>query len=102
MVNLDPDIYMNRYPHELSGGQQQRIGVIRAPAAEPSIILMDEPFSALDPISREQLQDELNRLQRDSKKTIVFVTHVMDEGLKIADRIGVMKDSEMIQDDGTE
>src|SRR5699024_10360438 len=83
-VSLDPSIYKARFPNELSGGQQQRIGVIRAMAAEPSIILMDEPFSALDPISREQLQDELNRLQKEIQETIVFVTHDMDEALKIA------------------
>lgn len=97
MVNLDPDTYRNRYPSELSGGQQQRIGVIRALAAEPSIILMDEPFSALDPISREQLQDELIRLQQELKKTIVFVTHDMDEAIKIADNIVLMKDGEIVQ-----
>ena len=75
LVGLDPETYRSRYPSELSGGQQQRIGVARALAAEPSIILMDEPFSALDPISREQLQDELVRLQKEIKKSIVFVTH---------------------------
>src|SRR5699024_8013806 len=91
MVSLDPETYRERFPSELSGGQQQRIGVVRALAVEPSIILMDEPFSALDPISREQLQDELIRLQRDIKKTIVFVTHDMDEALKIADKIALMK-----------
>lgn len=97
MVNLEPDTYMDRYPHELSGGQQQRIGVIRALAAEPSTILMDEPFSALDPISREQLQDELVRLQTEINKTIVFVTHDMDEALKIADNIILMKGGEVVQ-----
>lgn len=97
LVGLDPEIYKKRFPAELSGGQQQRIGVIRALAAEPSIILMDEPFSALDPISREQLQDELIRLQQKINKTIVFVTHDMDEALKIADRIVLMKDGEIIQ-----
>jgi osmoprotectant transport system ATP-binding protein len=102
MVGLDPEVFGNRYPSELSGGQQQRIGVIRALAAEPKIILMDEPFSALDPISREQLQDELVRLQRDIQKTIVFVTHDMDEALKIADRICIMKDGEVVQLDTPE
>ncbi|MGY0693768.1 betaine/proline/choline family ABC transporter ATP-binding protein [Virgibacillus sp. FSP13] len=97
MVNLDPETYMHRYPSELSGGQQQRIGVIRALAAEPSIILMDEPFSALDPISREQLQDELLRLQTEINKTIIFVTHDMDEAIKIADQIILMKDGSVIQ-----
>ncbi len=97
MVNLDPETYMDRYPSELSGGQQQRIGVIRALAAEPSTILMDEPFSALDPISREQLQDELLRLQTDINKTIIFVTHDMDEAIKIADHMILMKDGQVIQ-----
>lgn len=97
MVSLDPKIYRERFPSELSGGQQQRIGVIRALAAEPSVILMDEPFSALDPISREQLQDELIRLQKEIKKTIVFVTHDMDEAIKIADNILLMRDGEIVQ-----
>jgi osmoprotectant transport system ATP-binding protein len=97
MVNLDPETYRDRYPSELSGGQQQRIGVIRALAAEPSTILMDEPFSALDPISREQLQDELIRLQKDINKTIIFVTHDMDEAIKIADQIILMKDGHVVQ-----
>jgi osmoprotectant transport system ATP-binding protein len=102
LVGLDPNIYRDRFPSELSGGQQQRIGVIRALAAEPPIILMDEPFSALDPISREQLQDELVRLQEEIKKTIVFVTHDMDEALKIADRIVLMKEGEIVQIDSPE
>lgn len=92
LVGLEPHVYKKRYPLELSGGQQQRVGVIRALAAEPPIILMDEPFSALDPISREQLQDELKSLQQKIHKTIVFVTHDMDEALKIADNIAVMRD----------
>ncbi|MDZ5711848.1 ABC transporter ATP-binding protein [Jeotgalibacillus haloalkalitolerans] len=92
LVGLDPAIYKKRYPLELSGGQQQRVGVVRALAGEPPIILMDEPFSALDPISREQLQDELKQLQTTIKKTIVFVTHDMDEALKVADEIVIMKD----------
>ncbi|MFE8701351.1 ABC transporter ATP-binding protein [Cytobacillus sp. FJAT-54145] len=91
MVGLDPHIFKKRYPLELSGGQQQRIGVIRALAGDPPIILMDEPFSALDPISREQLQDELKLIQKNIHKTIVFVTHDMDEALKIADELIVMK-----------
>ena len=102
MVGLDPDTYGDRYPSELSGGQQQRIGVIRGLAADPKIILMDEPFSALDPISREQLQEELVRLQKDIHKTIVFVTHDMDEALKIADRICIMKNGEIVQLDTPE
>lgn len=102
MVGLEPEVYRDRYPGELSGGQQQRVGVIRALAAEPSIILMDEPFSALDPISREQLQDELVRLQGEINKTIVFVTHDMDEALKIADRICIMREGEIVQLDTPE
>ncbi len=92
LVGLDPETYANRYPKELSGGQQQRVGVIRALAADPDLILMDEPFGALDPITRESLQDELKRLQSKLKKTIVFVTHDMDEALKLSDRIVVMKE----------
>lgn len=98
LVNLDAESYKYRYPSELSGGQQQRIGVIRALAAEPSTILMDEPFSALDPISREQLQNELIRLQQTINKTIVFVTHDMDEAIKIADKIILMKDGQVVQE----
>ncbi|WP_078427186.1 betaine/proline/choline family ABC transporter ATP-binding protein [Alkalihalobacterium alkalinitrilicum] len=97
LVNLAPETYRDRYPSELSGGQQQRIGVIRALAAEPPVVLMDEPFSALDPISREQLQDELIRLQKEIKKTFIFVTHDIDEALKIADQIILMKDGEVVQ-----
>ncbi|GGH83416.1 osmoprotectant transport system ATP-binding protein [Pullulanibacillus pueri] len=102
MVGLDPETFGERYPSELSGGQQQRIGVIRGLAADPKIILMDEPFSALDPISREQLQEELVKLQKEIHKTIVFVTHDMDEALKIADRICIMKDGEIVQLDTPE
>jgi osmoprotectant transport system ATP-binding protein len=102
LVGLDPKTFRKRYPSELSGGQQQRIGVIRALAAEPPIILMDEPFSALDPISREQLQDELVKLQDTIKKTIVFVTHDMDEAIKIADRIAILNKGEIIQFDTPE
>lgn len=98
MVHLPPSKYRDRYPSELSGGQQQRIGVIRAFAADPAIILMDEPFSALDPISREQLQDELVDLQKNLKKTIVFVTHDMDEAIRIADKIVLMKSGKILQE----
>lgn len=97
MVDLDPETFRNRYPRELSGGQQQRVGVLRALAAEPELILMDEPFGALDPITREALQDELKRLQAKLRKTIIFVTHDMDEALKLADRIVVMKDGRIHQ-----
>lgn len=98
-VGLDSKAFRNRFPAELSGGQQQRVGVIRALAAEPPIILMDEPFSALDPISREQLQDELVKLQKTIHKTILFVTHDMDEALKISDRIAIMNKGEIVQFD---
>ncbi len=97
MVGLEPGVYARRYPRELSGGQQQRVGVARALAANPNIILMDEPFGALDPMTREQLQDELLRIQAEMKKTIVFVTHDMDEALKIGDRIAIMKEGELLQ-----
>lgn len=102
MVGLNPDEFSNRYPNELSGGQQQRVGVARALANNPDIILMDEPFSALDPITRSDLQDELLQLQSNVKKTIVFVTHDMSEAIKIADRICIMKDGEIIQCDTPE
>ncbi|WP_280771866.1 ABC transporter ATP-binding protein [Salipaludibacillus daqingensis] len=99
MVGLDPDTYRDRIPSELSGGQQQRIGVVRALAGNPDIILMDEPFSALDPISREQLQGDIVKLQKEIKKTIVFVTHDMDEALALGNRICVMKDGGVVQID---
>ncbi|KOO51935.1 ABC transporter ATP-binding protein [Viridibacillus arvi] len=97
MVGLEADKYSQRKPAELSGGEQQRVGVVRALAADPEIILMDEPFSALDPISRTKLQDDLLNLQRTIKKTIVFVSHDMQEALKLGDRICVMKDGEIVQ-----
>lgn len=97
LVGLDPAVYKKRYPLELSGGQQQRVGVVRALAGNPNIILMDEPFSALDPISREQLQDDLRNLQQEIQKTIVFVTHDMDEALKIADQVVVMREGRIEQ-----
>lgn len=102
MVGLDPDFYLDRYPIQLSGGQMQRIGVARAFATNPDIILMDEPFSALDPITRSGLQDELVNLQSHLKKTIVFVTHDMDEAVKIADRICIMYEGKILQYDTPE
>jgi osmoprotectant transport system ATP-binding protein len=102
MVGLNAEEYMDRYPGQLSGGQQQRIGVARAFATEPDIILMDEPFSALDPITRNELQEELFNLQQEVKKTIVFVTHDMNEALKLADRICILKDGEIVQYDTPE
>ncbi|KGX87546.1 ABC transporter ATP-binding protein [Pontibacillus litoralis] len=97
MVGLDPVTYRKRKPSELSGGQQQRVGVIRALAADPDIILMDEPFSALDPISREQLQIDIQHLQKEIKKTIVFVTHDIEEALALGDRVCLMNEGEIVQ-----
>ncbi|MGY4099591.1 ABC transporter ATP-binding protein [Nocardia sp. R16R-3T] len=90
LVGLDPDTYRNRYPRQLSGGQQQRVGVARALAADPPVLLMDEPFGAVDPITRALLQDELLRLQSELGKTIVFVTHDFNEAVKLGDRIAVL------------
>ncbi|WP_152658191.1 betaine/proline/choline family ABC transporter ATP-binding protein [Oceanobacillus sp. CFH 90083] len=96
LVDL-PEDYLTRYPHELSGGQQQRIGVLRALATNPPLILMDEPFGALDPITRDSLQEEFKKLQREMDKTIVFVTHDMDEAIKLADKIVIMNKGEIVQ-----
>ena len=101
MVGMD-DSFLDRYPNELSGGQQQRVGVARAFALDPEIILMDEPFSALDPITRTSLQEELVSLQAKVKKTIVFVTHDMSEAIKIADMICIMDKGKIIQYDNPE
>lgn len=102
MIGLPLSEYGERYPAQLSGGQQQRIGVVRAMAADPPILLMDEPLSALDPISREQLQDETLRIQRKYKKTIVLVTHDIDETLKLADRVCILKQGKILQCDTPE
>ena len=102
MIDLNPTEYLNRYPNELSGGQQQRIGIARAFATDPDIILMDEPFSALDPVTRSSLQDELIKIQNKHKKTIVFVTHDMDEAIKLADKIAIMEEGHIIQYDTPE
>lgn len=96
LVGLDPGIYRSRYPRQLSGGQQQRVGVARALAADPPILLMDEPFGAVDPITRGLLQDELLRLQAELGKTIVFVTHDFNEAVKLGDRIAVLGDRSRI------
>ena len=87
LVNMEPEKYRGQYPSQLSGGQRQRVGIARALAMDPGIILMDEPFSALDPVTRNELQDEVVRLQKAYHKTIVFVTHDMDEAVKIATKI---------------
>ena len=92
LVGLEPERYRSRYPKQLSGGQQQRVGVARALAADPPIMLMDEPFGAIDPITRERLQDEFLRLQARIRKTIVFVTHDIDEALRLGDRIAIFAD----------
>jgi osmoprotectant transport system ATP-binding protein len=103
LVSLDPDEYRDRYPRELSGGQQQRVGVARALAADPPVLLMDEPFGAVDPITRQRLQDELLRLQDELRKTIVFVTHDFDEAVKLGDRIAILQQgSKVVQYDTPE
>jgi len=99
LIGLDAQDYRKRYPHELSGGQQQRIGVVRALAADPPVMLMDEPFGALDPIIREKIQDEFLHIQREVKKTILFVSHDIDEAIKMADKIVLMRDGEIMQYD---
>ena len=92
LVSLDPEQYRDRYPAELSGGQQQRVGVARAMAADPPIMLMDEPFGAVDPITRDRLQNEFLHIQENIKKTIVFVTHDIDEAIKMGDKIAILKE----------
>ena len=102
MVGLEPEKYSDRYPAELSGGQQQRIGVARAFATDAEIILMDEPFSALDPITRAELQEQLFNIQKEYRKTIVFVTHDMDEALNLADKICILNEGKILQYDTPE
>src|SRR5258708_1187637 len=97
MVDMDYDTFASRYPRQLSGGQQQRIGVLRALATDPPVILMDEPFGALDPISREALQTELKRLQSKLHKTVVFVTHDIDEAMRLGDRIAILRGGQLHQ-----
>jgi osmoprotectant transport system ATP-binding protein len=102
LLHLDPGQYIHKYPFELSGGQAQRIGIARALASNPEILLMDEPFGALDPITREQLQKELVKLQTELNKTIVFVTHDIDEAIRLADKVAIMRDGQIIQYDTPE
>jgi osmoprotectant transport system ATP-binding protein len=102
VVGLNPKEFLHRFPKELSGGQQQRVGVARAFSTDSDIILMDEPFSALDPVTRSSLQDELVQMQKELNKTIIFVTHDMDEAIKIADKICILKDGDILQFDTPE
>lgn len=102
LIGLHPDEFRKRYPHELSGGQQQRIGVARALAADPPVMLMDEPFGALDPIIRNKLQEELLQIQREVKKTILFVSHDIDEAVKMGDKIVLLRDGKVMQFDRPE
>ena len=97
LVNLDPREFRDRYPRQLSGGQAQRIGVARAMAANPTTMLMDEPFGAIDPINREVLQDEFLRIQAKLKKTIIFVTHDINEAIKMGQRVVLLQDGQLVQ-----
>jgi osmoprotectant transport system ATP-binding protein len=92
LVGLEPSRFRDRYPHQLSGGQRQRVGVARALGADPQVLLMDEPFGAIDPITRDRLQDEFLRLQAEVRKTIVFVTHDIEEAVKLGDRIAILQE----------
>ena len=96
-VGLAPDKYKGRYPSQLSGGEQQRVGILRAIISQPQLLLMDEPFSALDPVSKTQLQDLIKQLHQELGLTIVFVTHDMQEALKLGDRICVMHEGQILQ-----
>ena len=102
LVGLYPDQYRAKYPNQLSGGEAQRVGVARALAANPPVLLMDEPFGAVDPLNREALQTEFRTIQQKLKKTVVFVTHDLDEAIRIADRVILMQAGEVIQDDSPE
>ncbi len=97
LVGLDPTEYRSRFPRQLSGGQQQRVGLARALAADPSLLLMDEPFGALDAITRTRMQEELKRIQQTTRKTILFVTHDVEEAFKIGSQIAVMTEGRLIQ-----
>ncbi|MDB5409913.1 MAG: transporter [Rhodospirillales bacterium] len=97
LLRLDPATVRRKYPHQLSGGQQQRVGVARALAADPEVLLMDEPFGALDPVARDALQIEIAQIQRASRKTIVFVTHDMEEALRLGSRIAILERGRLVQ-----
>lgn len=97
MIAMEPDAFLKRYPSELSGGQQQRIGVVRALAADPPVMLMDEPFGAIDPINRAVIQDEFLKMQQELNKTIMFVSHDIDEAIKMGDRIAIFRDGKLVQ-----
>lgn len=97
MIALEPDAFLKRYPNELSGGQQQRIGVARALAADPPVMLMDEPFGAIDPINRAVIQDEFLKMQKTLRKTIMFVSHDIDEAIKMGDRVAIFRDGHLVQ-----
>ena len=97
LVNLDPQHFAKRYPHQLSGGQRQRVGVARALAADPPMLLMDEPFGALDPITRLELQREFSQLQQQLGKTVIFVTHGIQEAFLLASNIGLMQDGRLVE-----
>ncbi|HSE77061.1 MAG TPA: ABC transporter ATP-binding protein [Alphaproteobacteria bacterium] len=97
LVGLDPSALRARYPRELSGGQRQRVGVARALAADPPVMLMDEPFGAIDPITRTRLQNEFLKILREIRKTIIFVTHDIDEAIKMGDRIAILRDGRLVQ-----
>ncbi|WP_372614413.1 ABC transporter ATP-binding protein [Halomonas sp.] len=97
MIAMDSEAFLKRYPSELSGGQQQRIGVARALAADPPVMLMDEPFGAIDPINRAVIQDEFLKMQQELKKTIMFVSHDIDEAIKMGDRIAVFREGKLVQ-----
>jgi osmoprotectant transport system ATP-binding protein len=99
LVGLDPNDDLRRYPAEFSGGQRQRIGVARAMAADQPLMLMDEPFGAVDPIARDRLQDDFLRLHKEVPKTVVFVTHDIDEAIKMGHRIAILRDGELVQFD---
>lgn len=102
LIGLDPALYGEKYPHELSGGEAQRIGVARALAADPPILLMDEPFGAVDPLTREVLQTEFVKIQKELKKTVVFVTHDLEEAIRVSTRIVLMKKGQIVQHDTPE